>query len=360
MSSIWYHGSPHRLDILRAGSTITQDRELARIFSHKPPIVTVLDDGSLRHTGTRPGFLHRVELESDASALLPHPGSSMEPGAEWLTLRNLPLRLLEETVVREEEWLTDSMLEALRAAHADTTLGTPKPEKKVLLIYGTKNQAKMTYMQTRISGLPIELAELSGAFSVTEEATESGRFPLENAEEKAFSYWKQLKQPVFSCDSGLHLEGVSDADQPGVWIRRRNGKRMTDEEMIEHYAGLARSHGGALRACYRNAICLVLDETHAIRYEGPDLDSRPFLLVDTPHPRRTDGFPLDALSVELASGRHYHAIEDEAAADKNREMRASDRISKQSGLTSETEEADGHRSFFLRILPLLRHYCPIA
>jgi hypothetical protein len=30
----WYHGSPLELKILRKGSTITQDRELAMAFSH--------------------------------------------------------------------------------------------------------------------------------------------------------------------------------------------------------------------------------------------------------------------------------------------------------------------------------------
>jgi len=35
-SKPWYHGSPLKLDVLRAGSTMTQWRDLARVFSHKP------------------------------------------------------------------------------------------------------------------------------------------------------------------------------------------------------------------------------------------------------------------------------------------------------------------------------------
>jgi hypothetical protein len=57
----WYHGSPKVLDVLRAGSIITQDRELARVFSHKPTLVSVDDAGEMRqikHNGTEAGFLY--------------------------------------------------------------------------------------------------------------------------------------------------------------------------------------------------------------------------------------------------------------------------------------------------------------
>jgi hypothetical protein len=59
-SPSWYHGSPYELTSLRAGSTITQDRHLAEVFSHKPAIVCINDDGSIKHTGQLPGFLYRV------------------------------------------------------------------------------------------------------------------------------------------------------------------------------------------------------------------------------------------------------------------------------------------------------------
>ena len=40
----WYHGSPLELALLRPGSTVTQDRRLAEVFSHKPAVVSVSDD----------------------------------------------------------------------------------------------------------------------------------------------------------------------------------------------------------------------------------------------------------------------------------------------------------------------------
>ena len=56
----WYHGSPLQLKRLRAGSTITQDRDLARVFSHKPSLVS---QGTPADRAANPdeGVLHRQD-----------------------------------------------------------------------------------------------------------------------------------------------------------------------------------------------------------------------------------------------------------------------------------------------------------
>lgn len=105
----WYHGSPLRLEILRAGSTITGEIELARVFSHKPPMVSLDGEAGslrLRHNGRLPGFLYEVEGVEDAD-VTPHPNSSMPAGLEWITQRDLPLRFLGPTVVDPVEFLSD-------------------------------------------------------------------------------------------------------------------------------------------------------------------------------------------------------------------------------------------------------------
>ncbi len=373
----WYHGSPERLTTLRAGSTITQTRDLARIFSHKPDTACLLDDGRMLHTGTRPGFLYRVAAAPSQGDLLPHPASTMGEGLEWITLRDLPLELLCGTAARAAEHLDTAILAAheadLRAVDAGTdTPAAPGRDGSLhatipsvsapLLVYGTRNPAKLESMRRKLAGLPFAVCGLSGSFDVAEEPAEDGRSPMENAEAKARCYWRQLRRPVFSCDSGLYLEGVADEDQPGVHIRRRNGIRLDDAAMIEHYASLARRHGGAVTARYRNAICLVLDDAHWLRYEGRDLESDPFLIVDRPHRRVTRGFPLDALSVEIRSGRHYHDLEDEARRGMGT-VGASAQPTQSAAPASTgkyalSEETGGFHALFRRVLPLLRRYCP--
>jgi len=110
----WYHGSPRRLTTLRAGSTITRDRRLAEAFSHKPTLLCREDDGSIRHDGTAPGWLHVIDEPLRPGDLEPHPRSSMDPGLEWLTTRPLRLRLLGAVAVDPAELLDAAALAELQ------------------------------------------------------------------------------------------------------------------------------------------------------------------------------------------------------------------------------------------------------
>ncbi|MEM2905281.1 MAG: hypothetical protein QW587_06040 [Candidatus Bathyarchaeia archaeon] len=68
----WYRGSPFRLTALRKGSAITQDRDLARVFSHKPTLVSVSDDGKIRHNGITLGLLYCIAEDVQPKDAYPH------------------------------------------------------------------------------------------------------------------------------------------------------------------------------------------------------------------------------------------------------------------------------------------------
>jgi hypothetical protein len=104
-SKTWYHGSPVRLNTISKGSTITQDRDIARVFSHKPHRVS-LGDGTIKHDGVEPGFLYRIAEDIGPDDVYPHPRSSMEWGEEWLTSRVLRVLLIGPVEIRDEERLT--------------------------------------------------------------------------------------------------------------------------------------------------------------------------------------------------------------------------------------------------------------
>ncbi len=110
----WYHGSPSELTTLRVGSTITQRRDLARIFAHKPMIVSFEDDGRIRHSGTQPGYLYVIDEAVAPEDIEAHPRTTMGPGDEWLTHRELRVRLLGMVEPQSEELLTEAELENLR------------------------------------------------------------------------------------------------------------------------------------------------------------------------------------------------------------------------------------------------------
>lgn len=192
------------------------------------------------------------------------------------------------------------------------------------LLYATTNKAKLESMQRVTNSLNIEIIGLKDLQNLQEfknielpQIDESGKNPLENAIIKAKAYYKVLQLPLFSCDSGLYFENVDEKDQPGTHIRRVNGKTLTDEEALEHYAKLATSYGGKIKAKYKNAICLIIDEKNIFSSMDSSLEIEPFYLVDKPHSKVVEGFPLDSLSVDIKTEKYYNDLEDNLAVDKS-------------------------------------------
>lgn len=177
------------------------------------------------------------------------------------------------------------------------------------LIYGTNNPSKLESMIKALDGLDLSIIGFQALGIKIKDAWETGKDPLSNATQKALFYHNQIKQSVFSCDSGLYFEGVDENDQPGVLIRRINGKALTDMEMIVYYSNLAAKYGGKLTAYYKNSICLVMDENNIYKYDGEDIYSEKFYIVNKPHPSSREGFPLDSLSVEMESMKYYYDLD---------------------------------------------------
>ena len=105
----WFHGSPQMLTLLKAGSSITPFRHIAKAYSHKPTHLelSVLEDTEknvihveVTHDGNVPGFLYQV-LVSDQEELR-KPDQNLGPlGEEMITTQDISLRLIEETEVSE-------------------------------------------------------------------------------------------------------------------------------------------------------------------------------------------------------------------------------------------------------------------
>lgn len=184
-------------------------------------------------------------------------------------------------------------------------------------------------MRRRLEGTGIELVGLSELPDPPPDVSETGKNERENARMKAEAYRTATGMTVLAADSGLYIEGIPDSEQPGEHTRRAQGERMSDEAMIRHYAGLAKSLGGRAVARYRNAFCIAFPDGRVAEAFDESVASERFYLVDTPHERRTEGYPLDSLSVDIKSGRYYFDME-------------------QSRADSDLAQADGFRDFILR------------
>ena len=179
------------------------------------------------------------------------------------------------------------------------------------LLYGTGNQAKLAAMRSRLRQIGIELVGLNDLKADgldIPKVVENGNTPLENARLKAKGYYEAFHIHVFSCDSGLYFDNVPDEIQPGVHVRNVNGKRLSDDEMIDYYSGLVKIYGN-LVARYKNAICFVMDDTHMYEAMEPSMESEKFILTDKPHSTvRKEGFPLDSISLDIKTNKYYYDL----------------------------------------------------
>lgn len=183
-------------------------------------------------------------------------------------------------------------------------------QKKIQLLYGTGNAAKLAVMKRYLKGMDnievMGLKELPCSFA---EPEENGKEPLENARQKALAYYRACGRPVFSADSGLYIEGLPKEEQPGVHVRRVGGKQLTDGEMRAYYKKIAERYGGRCVAQYKNAICLVFSGDEIYESQAEDLHWDKFYLTTEERPQKMAGFPLDAISADYRTGRHFYEEE---------------------------------------------------
>lgn len=85
------------------------------------------------------------------------------------------------------------------------------------------------------------------------------------------------------------------------------GKYLTDEEMIAYYSGLAERYG-QLTARYKNAICFIMDDVHIYEAMEPSMESEPFLITTEQRDILKKGFPLDSISIDISTGKHFYDL----------------------------------------------------
>ncbi len=110
----WLHGSPEALSTLRVSCTITQYEQLARVFSHKPTLVSTNDDGTIQHNGRREGILYRIAEPVCEDDVVPVPRSTIGTGQEWHITRPLRVVAIAQVPVDPRELLSEWEEEELR------------------------------------------------------------------------------------------------------------------------------------------------------------------------------------------------------------------------------------------------------
>ncbi len=137
------------------------------------------------------------------------------------------------------------------------------------LLLATKNKAKINYFGKKLKERGIDIVTLD-ELGIDIDVEETGITPIENATIKAKAYSKLCDYPTLAIDDCLYLNNVDDSVQPGTNVRRVNGKRLNDEEMITYYISLVNKYGtnNELKGYFWKACSIVYkDEAYAIDYK---------------------------------------------------------------------------------------------
>lgn len=184
--------------------------------------------------------------------------------------------------------------------------------KKIL--FATKNPAKIATYYDELTRRGIEVITLKD-LSETITVEETGKTVLENAHLKARAYYDLTKIPTVALDNGLALENVPENKQPGLFVRRVNGKELTDDEMIEHYMKLVKDYGkdGKLFAKWIFGFVFCSGDNEK-EYEFSEGD---FYFVENLCEKRTKGFPLDSMSISVKDNKYLVEQTEEDRAKAN-------------------------------------------
>ena len=174
------------------------------------------------------------------------------------------------------------------------------------VLFATTNLAKVKKYKEELKEKDIELITIND-LDFKLDVNENGKNALENAYIKAKAYYDIAKIPTIGMDDCLFIEGLSEEKQPGTYVRRINGRELTDDEMIEYYTNLIKQYGGKLTAkwVYGMVICNG-KETKEYSWSKSD-----FYLVDKPCKQRNPGYPLDSISIMPDNNKYWLELTDE-------------------------------------------------
>ena len=91
------------------------------------------------------------------------------------------------------------------------------------LTIGTINEAKVKQIRGALLSLGIEVNGVENK-SLLPVVEEDGSTAQENAKKKAVAYARVLDRVVLSMDNALFIDGLSSSQQPGINVRRINGR----------------------------------------------------------------------------------------------------------------------------------------
>lgn len=170
------------------------------------------------------------------------------------------------------------------------------------VLFATGNESKALRFKDELLKKGIEIITINDLDKKVD-VIENGNNAIENALIKAKSYAKEVDIPVFAMDDNLYIENIPEDKQPGMYVRRVDGKRLNDEEMIDYYSKLVRTYStdGKLTCKWIYGMAVINKGKESV-YTWSKND---FYLVDKPTNKIDKDYPLNSISVNKKLNKYF-------------------------------------------------------
>ena len=168
---------------------------------------------------------------------------------------------------------------------------------KVLI--ATKNKGKIEKYSSILNRLGIDHCTLNDV-DLDINISENGKTTTENAIIKAKAYYEATKMPVLTDDSGLIIDKLPKEKQPGIYVKRHNGKELSDDEVLNLYSKEIENVGGESTGAFIISIAII--EKNGKIYTNETKHNR--LFVSKPDINRIPGYPLSSLVFDKEIGMY--------------------------------------------------------
>ena len=177
------------------------------------------------------------------------------------------------------------------------------------IIFATTNESKSKRFSKGLKELGIEVLSLKD-INIKLDVEENGNTAIENALIKARECYKKTKKPSMGMDDTLYMEGVPEDKQPGLFVRRVNGKSLTDEEALEYYTNLVKEYGkdGRINCKWIYGLAVINDKGEESTYTWSKDD---FYMVSTRSDKINPGYPLNSISKYKKLDKYFTDVTDE-------------------------------------------------
>ena len=160
------------------------------------------------------------------------------------------------------------------------------------VLFATGNASKVARYKDKLLERGIVLKSLKD-MDVDIDVDENGSTAIENATIKAKAYSEATNLPTMATDDTMYIVGIPEEKQPGIFVRRVNGKRLNDQEMIDYYTGLVKEYGKDGKLDTKWILGMVIIKDGKV-YTHEEITSE-YYILDTPAKDMREGYPLSSI-----------------------------------------------------------------